>query len=253
MDPQPQKVTKTFHQDGDLVSNETKDLLPTLPREDCCFVDHIYQYQGFWYIELYLQGSLRLQQQFTSQENDLCLASALKSGTTWLKAMVFAIVNRRNYHSNADNHPLLIKNLHELVPLLEEVHASSRLFATHMPYISLPEPIKAVDSKWYWHESLKRPEKVCCVKYEEMKKEPKLHLMKLAEFLGYPFSSDEEKHGIVDEIRCEQDGKIPSGVEKSSYFRKGETRDYVNYLTPEMIERLDQITEEKFRGSGLQY
>lgn len=132
----------------------------------------------------------------------------------------------------------------------------SRLLAMHMPYTSLPEPIKAVDSKskivyvyrdpkdtlisfwqffnkirvknpkpislqivyekfckgvnvggllWdhvlgYWHESLKRPEKVCCVKYEEMKKEPKLHLMKLAEFLGYPFSSDEEKQGIVDEI-----------------------------------------------------
>ncbi|KAF8389672.1 hypothetical protein HHK36_024191 [Tetracentron sinense] len=43
------------------------------------------------------------------------------------------------------------------------------------------------------------------------------------------------------------------GSDFEIYFRKGKVGDSANYLTSEMIERLDQITELKFHGSGLSF
>ncbi|OVA13943.1 Sulfotransferase domain [Macleaya cordata] len=322
---------KNFLEEGEsLVSQETKDLLSSLPREEGCAVDYIYQFQGFWFTEVHLQGVLTCQRQFKAHDNDLLLVTNPKSGTTWLKAMAFAIVNRRFYSSTTKNHPLLTNNPHELVPLLEEVYvldhveldltctaggfvqSSSRLFSTHMPYLFLPQicqgqltPKDTLISLWhfmnklrpknlepnsleevfelyckgavgygpfwdhvlgYWKESLERPEMVCFLKFEDMKKEPKLHLKRLAEFLGHPFSLEEETQGVVDEIvrlcsfenmsnlEVNKTGKMATtGLEKNAYFRKSKVGDYVNYLTSEMIERLDQIIKEKFHGSSLNF
>ncbi|OVA16913.1 Sulfotransferase domain [Macleaya cordata] len=134
------------------------------------------------------------------------------------------------------------------------------LISTHMPYVWLPESVK--DSE----ESPERPERVCFLKFEEMKKEPKLHLRRLAEFLGYPFSPEEEKEGLLEEmlrlcsfenlsnLEFNKMGKMQeSGLECNMFFRRGEIKDYVNYLTSGMIERLDQIIEEKLHGSGLKF
>lgn len=117
----------------------------------------------------------------------------------------------------------------------------------------------------YWKESLERPEKVMFFKFEEMKEEPTLHLRRLAEFLGCPFSPGEETQGVADDILrlCSFDnlsnldvnksGKLSSGEENSTFFRKGEVGDWMNYLTAEMVERLDCINEEKLQGSGLKF
>ncbi|OWM71890.1 hypothetical protein CDL15_Pgr017773 [Punica granatum] len=48
-----------------------------------------------------------------------------------------------------------------------------------------------------------------------------------------------------------QTGKLWTGMENQFFFRKGEVGGWVNYLTPEMIKRLDHITEEKLGSSGL--
>jgi hypothetical protein len=37
----------------------------------------------------------------------------------------------------------------------------------------------------------------------------------------------------------------------SSFFRKGIVGDWKNHLTPEMATRLDQITEQKLKDTGL--
>ena len=42
-------------------------------------------------------------------------------------------------------------------------------------------------------------------------------------------------------------------IQNSSFFRKGEVRDWKNYLTPMMASRLDQITEQKLKSSGLTF
>jgi hypothetical protein len=45
----------------------------------------------------------------------------------------------------------------------------------------------------------------------------------------------------------------PVVTQNSSFFRKGEVGDWKNYLTPMMASRLDQITEQKLRSSGLTF
>ena len=42
-------------------------------------------------------------------------------------------------------------------------------------------------------------------------------------------------------------------VNNDLFFRKGETGDWKNHLTNEMIKHLDKITLEKFSGSGLTF
>ncbi|EHA8590996.1 putative Flavonol 4'-sulfotransferase [Cocos nucifera] len=52
----------------------------------------------------------------------------------------------------------------------------------------------------YWEESLRRPERVLFLKYEDMMEKPVANVKRLAEFLGCPFSPQEEKEGVVEEI-----------------------------------------------------
>ncbi|KAG5539255.1 hypothetical protein RHGRI_019718 [Rhododendron griersonianum] len=117
----------------------------------------------------------------------------------------------------------------------------------------------------YWKESTERPHKVLFLKYEEMKEEPSLNLRKLAEFLGYPFSLEEEREGVVAEItrlcsfenmkelEVNKSGKAILDFGNENLFRKGEVGDWVNHLTPLMAERLTQVMEEKLGGSGLTF
>ncbi|PIA25398.1 hypothetical protein AQUCO_11600003v1 [Aquilegia coerulea] len=113
----------------------------------------------------------------------------------------------------------------------------------------------------YWNESIKNPKKILFLKYEELKKEPKVHVKNLAEFLNKPFSKDEE----VDEVlwRCSIErlknlevnvtGSFPYGLSHSSFFRRGVVGDWKNCFTKEMSERLDQVTCSKLEGSGLDF
>nr|XP_043608696.1 cytosolic sulfotransferase 12-like [Erigeron canadensis] len=318
----------------DELTQECKDLLSSLPTESGWVASTFYKYQGFWHPCRHLQGILSCQKHFKAQHSDVILATTPKSGTTWLKAILFALMNRDQYFSkskNINNHPLKSNNPHVLVPFLEiklylddenpdlSLLKSPRLFSTHMPYVSLPNsvhdsqcklvylcrnPKDTLISLWcftnklrleemgtssleevfekfckgvsmygpfwdhvlgYWGESLKNPEKVLFLKYEDMKEKPTFHLKKLAEFLECPFSFKEEKEKVVEGIlelcsfdklsnlKVNKDGKLPSGEDCSAFFRKGEVGDWKNYLTTEMVERLDKICKDKFDGSGLQF
>ncbi|RWR73349.1 cytosolic sulfotransferase 15-like protein [Cinnamomum micranthum f. kanehirae] len=53
----------------------------------------------------------------------------------------------------------------------------------------------------YWKASLERPERVLFIKYEELKEDLTFHLRRLAEFLGCPFSVEEERQGIIEKIQ----------------------------------------------------
>ncbi|KAK6925146.1 Sulfotransferase domain [Dillenia turbinata] len=113
------------------------------------------------------------------------------------------------------------------------------------------------------------PEKILFLKYEEMKNAPVKHVKQLAEFLGKPFSPEEEKEGVVQEIvklcsfekltclEVNKTGKLAFVPEliigNDNLFRKGQVRDSKNHLTSEMIKRLDKITEEKFKGTGFTF
>uniref|UniRef100_A0A3Q7IX21 Sulfotransferase n=1 Tax=Solanum lycopersicum TaxID=4081 RepID=A0A3Q7IX21_SOLLC len=112
---------------------------------------------GFWTPPRFLQGEIEFQQQFQAEYSDIILVTTPKSGTIWLKSLLFTLVNRVKHHVFEHNHPLLVNNPHVLVPFLEHklyidgrvpdfsTFTSPRLLATHMPFSSLPKSVK--DSK----------------------------------------------------------------------------------------------------------
>ncbi|GMP71828.1 hypothetical protein CsSME_00030090 [Camellia sinensis var. sinensis] len=112
----------------------------------------------------------------------------------------------------------------------------------------------------FWNESLTSPKKILFLKYEDLKREPKGEVLKLASFLGRPLADDGEAEKIVQRCSIERlknlevnrDGVDPwSGFPKSSYFRLGLVGDWKNKLSMEMKDRLDEITRVKFEGSDL--
>ncbi|KAK3407670.1 hypothetical protein EUGRSUZ_J00070 [Eucalyptus grandis] len=283
-------------------------------------------YQNFWCPITVLPNVLAFQRHFKVEDKDIVLVSPPKSGTTWLKALAFSIINRS--HFDISNTPLLTSNPHEVVPFIEhklwpdlDGLADPRLFATHIPYPSLPEsvkwsdcriiyicrnPLDTVVSSWhflvetarsedqpdwsleehfetfcqgqvlfgpfwdhitgYWKESLERPRKVLFLKFEDLKEDIGGQLKKVAEFVGLPFTEEEEEGGVIEEIanlcslktlkdlEVNKSGKLLGRiVEKRSFFRKGEVGDWVNHLTPSMVDRLNSIIQEKMRPFGLEF
>ncbi|XP_010673229.1 cytosolic sulfotransferase 5 [Beta vulgaris subsp. vulgaris] len=308
----------------------------------------IMKYQGFWYHENQIQNILAFQSHYCARKSDLFVASFPKTGTTWLKSLLFAIVNRVHYSTNHDQNPILANHPHELVYSLEtDVYSnafvyprphhldelsSPRLLSTHLPYSSLPESIKTSGCKIvyitrnpldtlvslyhfsmkvmkkyfsmdvmkmilgmfyqtpsledffeafceeripfgpffdhvaeYWKASSEQPDKVLFLKYEELKDDPILHVKRLAEFVGSPFTTEEESDGVIEqiiemcsiknmkELEANKSGVINKLFEKQSYFRKGEVGDWTHYFTPPMVEKMKKIMDEKLEGTGLSF
>ncbi|KAJ0248039.1 Cytosolic sulfotransferase 9 [Hirschfeldia incana] len=211
----------------DNLSEETKTLISSLPSTKD-FLGKLYNYQGCWYYPNTLLGVLNFQKGFKPQQTDIILASYPKSGTTWLKALTVALLERSKNSSSDVPHPLQSENPHGLVPFLEfnlflnsstpdltkfSSTSSPRLFSTHMPFHTLQVPFRdspckivyvcrdvkdVLVSQWYF--SLEDPEHVLFMRYEEMKSEPSSQVKRLAEFLGCPFTEEVEEQGSVDKI-----------------------------------------------------
>ncbi|XVF42621.1 hypothetical protein PTKIN_Ptkin01aG0378800 [Pterospermum kingtungense] len=274
--------------------------------------------------ELFLKAVISFQKHFQALDSDIIVTSLPKCGTTWLKALTFSIVNRN--HFPKEENPLLSLNPHDLVRFFEiDLYLKSpfpdlenncpyrpRLFATHIPYASLPASIKDSNSKivyisrnpmdtlishWffadklraknveplsldeafelfcqgilgfgpffdhvlgYWKASQENPNKILFLQYEDLQEDIISHLKRLAMFLGFPFSEEEEKHGVVEEIAnmcsfrnlkgldVNKNGIGYAGIPQSTLFRKAQVGDWRNYLTPAMVERLKTLIRENF-------
>ncbi|QCD85700.1 desulfoglucosinolate sulfotransferase A/B/C [Vigna unguiculata] len=120
-----------------------------------------YLFENFWCPSIHFQAVNSFKKEFQAKDSDIVVASFPKSGTIWLKALTFAIVNRQRF-SSLEDHPLLSSNPHELVPFFEfifgadDIHgqilhlsnmAEPRIFGTHTPFPSLPESIKESNCK----------------------------------------------------------------------------------------------------------
>ncbi|XP_016694573.1 cytosolic sulfotransferase 15 [Gossypium hirsutum] len=117
----------------------------------------------------------------------------------------------------------------------------------------------------YWKASQENPNKILFLKYEDLKEDINSHLKNLAMFLGVPFTDDEEKQGVVEEIakicsfenlkevEVNKKGVHISGIAHTGFFRKGKVGDWSNYLTPFMVERLEKLTQEKMDSLGLTF
>ncbi|XP_021286250.1 flavonol sulfotransferase-like [Herrania umbratica] len=311
-----------------------RETLRSFPIGKGWMTEHLVHYQGFWLApKAALKGVIWIQDRFKARPTDIVLATFPKTGTTWLRALIFATINRTRY--DFSKHPLLTTGPHDCFPFLDayiyendqsvsnlDASPSPRLLSTHIPYTLLPDsmtnssgcsfiyicrnPKDVLVSKWlfmnklrpkelpplslqeafelfcqgishygpywdhvlgYWNGSLETPTKILFLKYEDLKKEPLAVVKRLAEFLGHPFSLEEESMGVIQEIvrLCSFENLSNLEVNRTSaqkfsrdiivdnrhFFRKGQVGDSENYLTAEMIERLDEITADKLIGSGL--
>jgi hypothetical protein len=138
-------------------AEERERLVSTLPIREGFWKPYVL-YRGFWVSPQVAKSVMLLQDEFKPRADDIILAACPKSGTTWLKALAFTLVNRSRHAvaGDADGHPLLTNSPHDLVPFIEkpdrelypvaelEALASPRLLATHMPFTLLPPSISAV-------------------------------------------------------------------------------------------------------------
>ncbi|KAK9057434.1 hypothetical protein SSX86_022269 [Deinandra increscens subsp. villosa] len=308
-------------------------LLTKLPTAVGSFMTYLYQYQGIWLYSDALLGATLMQNHFTPRSNDIFLSSFMKSGTTWLRSLMFTTLNRSRF--DFSDHPLLRSGPHESFPILDlyqpkdyatndtEVVPSTSLFASHFPYKLFPssvtdpsstckfvyvcrDPKDVLVSMWhfilklrpkemgpvsldqmfqmfcegvveygpywdhvlgFWEACLKSPDKILFFKYEEIKRDPEAHVKKLAEFMGVPISAQEEENGMAKKIAefCSFEHlkslevtktgayKANNGlvVANNDFFRRGEVGDWKCHLTEEMKDRIDRISREKFKDSGL--
>ncbi|KAI3840864.1 hypothetical protein MKX03_009992 [Papaver bracteatum] len=169
--------------------------------------------------------------------------------------------------------------------LMTMILHACRLIATHVPYPSLAESIKnppinckivylcrnpqdtfismwislSIDEAFeffyegvsqfgpfwehvlgYWKESLKNPHK------------------KLAEFMGYSFSTEEETHGVIEDILslCSFEHLKNLDVNKNGHWNLVANQVFFrtwfakNYLTPLIVERLDRLMEKSCMAQG---
>lgn len=306
---------------------EIEDLIQGLPKQKCWSQMDLRYYRGTWYPIPVLRSLIFNETNFKAKDTDIILASVPKSGSTWMSALLYSIVNRNNH--SVQHTPLLTSNPKDLVPHLEldgqhldiENMPTPRMFSTHVNYDCLAKsilssrckivymcrnPLDCFISFWhfasqnqftgnqplpvgeafecvlkgtetfgpfwnhtlsYWNASSKDDEKIFFIKYEELRKHTVSSLKKLADFLGFSFSEEEEKNGVIEEIielcsleklkslEINKTGERKNAlrVKNSTFFRKGEVGDWVNYLTPAMAQRLEKLMEEKFHGSGLSF
>ncbi|KAL6633769.1 hypothetical protein ACP70R_026440 [Stipagrostis hirtigluma subsp. patula] len=311
-------------------------LAPSLPYFDGLGGAAQYRkYGNFWYPAHLLPPMLAARDTFVARPTDVILATMLKSGTTWLKALVFSIAHRHRHAVDDARHPLLGSSPHDLAPFLHSLYDNyrsvlpgplleamppPRVLAVHTPFSALPasvaesrcrvvylcrDPKDVVVSFWhyinkiklpgrsiapfsqafeeccdgvwpigpvwdhmveYWKESLARPGEVMFLRYEHLKEDTVGNVIRLAEFLGCPFTDSEAARGVPEAVAalCSMDRMRSieanrDGVHRddkyafknSAFFRKGEVGDWKAHMTPEMAQRLDSIVEEKLRGSGL--
>ncbi|PPD76343.1 hypothetical protein GOBAR_DD26738 [Gossypium barbadense] len=93
------------------------ELLPTLPRSKGWWLDQLLQYQGFWLSTYGIPGSMLIDDHFNPRPTDIIIATSPKCGTTWLRALVFSIINRNSF--DFSDHPLRKANPRDLVHFLE--------------------------------------------------------------------------------------------------------------------------------------
>uniref|UniRef100_A0A0E0IEI7 Sulfotransferase n=1 Tax=Oryza nivara TaxID=4536 RepID=A0A0E0IEI7_ORYNI len=190
-------------------------------------------YHGCWMTPQAATSVSLVRAQFAPRPDDVLLATYPKCGTTWLKALSFAIANRsRHPVAGAGDHPLLTTHPQDLVPFIEtpfrhlhplsalDALPSPRLLSTHLPHQLLPprvaelgcrivylcrEPKDVVVSTWHFMNKVGNGffldlDEAFELFYDDMMADPAGHVKKLAEFLRVPFTDEEVGTGVVVEV-----------------------------------------------------
>ncbi|KAL6842014.1 hypothetical protein ACP4OV_027993 [Aristida adscensionis] len=115
---------------------------------------------NFWFEPELLKSIKLVHDEYKPRADDIILATFPKCGTTWLKALAFAITNRSRY--TVSQHPLLTQHPQDIVPFLElpnrqiypladlDTMPSPRLLATHIPLSLLPESMTSAGCRFVY-------------------------------------------------------------------------------------------------------
>lgn len=109
-----------------------------------------------------------------------------------------------------------------------------------------------------WWEERDR-ENVLIVKYEDMKRDPRQEVLRLADFLSVS-PSEEKLDAILDLLAFDTmkshmaQWKHPGPQSKETVLmRKGAVGDWKNYFTEKEEEIVDKVLEERLAGTGLSF
>ncbi|KAK6145452.1 hypothetical protein DH2020_022272 [Rehmannia glutinosa] len=136
--------------------DNVEKLLNELPK--ACFWEakEICQWEGFWFLTPLIEPAITFRSTFEARDDDVLLASTMKTGTTWLKALTLCIMQKRSHQNSHELDDILTTgNPHFHIPTIEgtiyatktppfDIYDAStpRLLHTHLSYAVLPDSIK---------------------------------------------------------------------------------------------------------------
>ncbi|XP_043236090.1 sulfotransferase 1C2-like [Amphibalanus amphitrite] len=112
--------------------------------------------------------------------------------------------------------------------------------------------------------NLRHHPNMCFLFYEDMKKDLRAQIRKVATFLGKTFTDDQvdklAEHLHIDNFKKNpyvnmEGGKMAGFMyqDRGNFIRKGKTGDWKNHFSPEMTARFDAWLEHKLRGTDLTF
>uniref|UniRef100_A0A0E0AC34 Sulfotransferase n=1 Tax=Oryza glumipatula TaxID=40148 RepID=A0A0E0AC34_9ORYZ len=133
------------------------DLVSSWPSRQGLSYLQLFRHEKGWYNGVTpLVGTMVADELFAPRPSDIVVATLPKSGTTWIKALLYATVHRREHPADAaGDHPFNSLGPHECVKFLEyqlyradeapdlDALTDPRLFATHAPFDLLPRAVVA--------------------------------------------------------------------------------------------------------------
>jgi hypothetical protein len=136
------------------------NLVSSLPSSEGLSHNQFYRHDQGWHTGLVVMvGAMVADACFTARPSDIVVATLPKSGTTWIKSLLYATVHRREHHPAAADHPLTSLGPHGCIKFFEyQIYTRNkvpdldklpdpRLFSTHVPFVSLPRTIATSGSK----------------------------------------------------------------------------------------------------------
>ncbi|KAL7147613.1 hypothetical protein ABFS83_06G119100 [Erythranthe nasuta] len=143
--------------------DEENALLNSLPKARFWNIVELRQWEGYWFEPGLLKSAITFRSSFHARNDDVLLASPIKTGTTWLKSLSLCIITRNLQTLDEEENDILTKGSpHFHVPTVEtsvysteeaappraaiyEAAASAaapRLLHTHLPYAVLSDSVK---------------------------------------------------------------------------------------------------------------
>ncbi|KAL6903728.1 hypothetical protein ACP4OV_004541 [Aristida adscensionis] len=155
----PSMQAEEGHETNPELYQHFASLVSSLPTTKGLSNSQFYRHDHGWHCSLVpIVGAMVADACFAARPTDIVVATLPKSGTTWIKALLYATVHRREHPpagGGDGGHPLNSVGPHELIRFFEyqlytrdrvprlDALPDPRLFATHLPFASLPRSAAA--------------------------------------------------------------------------------------------------------------